>query len=606
MRTIRVLFVACLLGSSVVGAPAQGQVYEPLVLPLDEVGAVLFDAANDQLYVAEGPEGNDVLVIDGDGETFATISNLPGPSDVAVSADGSILWVAMRYGDSVVGYSTSTLAEVDRVDLPPGTCPIHVAESAGKLVVDPYCGGKQLLVVDLDSDRSTPKLVPIKEFFLYGASLAAVPAAPGMVIAAMGGGRIARLDVSGDDPVIATDRLLGGITDMALDPTGSHLTLAGGDQSLSVLDTADLRSSFLYSTDGSRPGATAWSADGDTIAAGSWKIFTYAVGTSEPAWEYELNGQLVSRGLEISSDGTTLYMVTQHGGTDVVELHTRTVGENPGSISGTLHGYGGVDADLGKVELYDDQFQFIMSVSGEYENYQFDRLEPGTYHVFFWNGDDIYFWDYFPRWWTDAPMYQLSKATPVVVDNGEDVTGVDMVLPALYYDMFGSVFGNDIFWLGNTGITRGCNPPENTLFCVDEPVTRGQMAAFLVRALGLTDGGDVDFIDDDGSVFEDSIEKLATAGITRGCNPPDNTMFCPNDYVTRGQLAAFLVRALGLTERVPEGFTDDDGSIFEVSIEKLAAAGITRGCNPPENTMFCPHDLVTRGQMAAFLHRALG
>ena len=72
------------------------------------------------------------------------------------------------------------------------------------------------------------------------------------------------------------------------------------------------------------------------------------------------------------------------------------------------------------------------------------------------------------------------------------------------------------------------------------------MAAFLVRGLGYTDVGDGDlFTDDDGSIFETDIDKLATAGVTRGCNPPDNNMFCPTNNVTRGQMAAFLHRALG-------------------------------------------------------------
>ena len=108
---------------------------------------------------------------------------------------------------------------------------------------------------------------------------------------------------------------------------------------------------------------------------------------------------------------------------------------------------------------------------------------------------------------------------------------------------FGSTFHQDIEALAWEGITRGCNPPDNTRFCPDDVVTRGQMAAFLVRALGLTDTGDADFTDDDGSVFETDIERLAAAGITRGCNPPDNTRFCPREPVTRGQMAAFLVRA---------------------------------------------------------------
>ena len=133
------------------------------------------------------------------------------------------------------------------------------------------------------------------------------------------------------------------------------------------------------------------------------------------------------------------------------------------------------------------------------------------------------------------------------------------------------------------------------------------MAAFLARALSLTDRLDNPFTDDDGSVFEADIEKLAAAGITRGCNPPVNDMFCPDEAVTRGQMAAFLVRALGYRD-AGDGdlFTDDDGSIFEDAIDKLATAGVTRGCNPPVNDLFCPNAVVTRGQMAAFLHRALG
>jgi hypothetical protein len=71
-------------------------------------------------------------------------------------------------------------------------------------------------------------------------------------------------------------------------------------------------------------------------------------------------------------------------------------------------------------------------------------------------------------------------------------------------------------------------------------------------------------------------------------------------------MAAFLDRALHLPDPVtPDLFTDDDGSPFETAIDRLATAGITRGCNPPDNTLYCPDQYVTRAQMAAFLHRAL-
>jgi hypothetical protein len=175
-------------------------------------------------------------------------------------------------------------------------------------------------------------------------------------------------------------------------------------------------------------------------------------------------------------------------------------------------------------------------------------------------------------------------------------------------DIAGLAFTDDIIWLADSGITQGCNPPANDLYCPGDRVTRGQMAAFLVRFLDLDDiDGAIDFSDVSGSVFEADILKMATAGITKGCNPPANDRFCPNDIVTRGQMAAFLVRALGLTADDPSiDFIDDDGTIFEDNIEKLATAGVTKGCNPPANDRFCPNDFVTRGQMAAFLHRAAG
>lgn len=112
------------------------------------------------------------------------------------------------------------------------------------------------------------------------------------------------------------------------------------------------------------------------------------------------------------------------------------------------------------------------------------------------------------------------------------------------------------------------------------------------------------FFDDDGSPFEPDIEALAAAGVTKGCNP-EQTSFCPGNSVTRGQMAAFLVRALDLTEIDPAiTFDDTAGSVFETDIHRLATAGVTKGCG--DGSGFCPNDGVTRAQMAAFLTRALG
>lgn len=52
------------------------------------------------------------------------------------------------------------------------------------------------------------------------------------------------------------------------------------------------------------------------------------------------------------------------------------------------------------------------------------------------------------------------------------------------------------------------------------------------------------------------------------------------------------------------GFDDvADSNVFVADIQWLADSGVTQGCNPPANDLFCPSDNVTREQMAAFMHR---
>ncbi|HEU4894817.1 MAG TPA: S8 family serine peptidase [Acidimicrobiia bacterium] len=199
--------------------------------------------------------------------------------------------------------------------------------------------------------------------------------------------------------------------------------------------------------------------------------------------------------------------------------------------------------------------------------------------------------------WVDRPSGVSGRVESGRVSAGD-------VLFNRFIDTVGNIFEADANWAADLGVTKGCNPPENTLFCPDESVTRGQMAAFLTRHLGLPSASRDHFDDDDSSTFQRDINSLAEAGITKGCNPPSNDRFCPDDPVTRDQMAAFLVRALGLSEDTHPGFDDvPANSTFARDIEKLASAGITRGCNPPQNTAYCPADEVTRGQMTAFLHR---
>ena len=166
----------------------------------------------------------------------------------------------------------------------------------------------------------------------------------------------------------------------------------------------------------------------------------------------------------------------------------------------------------------------------------------------------------------------------------------------LFWDIASSPFRREIERTFLDGVTFGCSA---IYYCPSSATTREVMAGFLARALSLPPATRDYFRDDESSVHEDSINRIAAAGITGGCA---TGRFCPTGTVTRGQMAAFLVRSFHLPLTSRDYFTDDETSIFEGEINRLAASGITAGCG---GTKFCPNNLVSREQMAAFLWRAL-
>jgi len=158
------------------------------------------------------------------------------------------------------------------------------------------------------------------------------------------------------------------------------------------------------------------------------------------------------------------------------------------------------------------------------------------------------------------------------------------------------------------GVTSGCAASS---YCPDAPVTRAQMAVFLLKSKM---GGGYAPPAASGTVFGDVpagsfaaawIEDLAASGVTSGCGV---AVYCPYAAVTRAQMAAFLLKARHGSGYVPppaEGiFADVPASDpFAPWIEELAAEGVTAGCGGGD---YCPDAPNTRGQMAVFLARMFG
>ncbi|MPZ52746.1 MAG: transglycosylase SLT domain-containing protein [Acidimicrobiia bacterium] len=165
-----------------------------------------------------------------------------------------------------------------------------------------------------------------------------------------------------------------------------------------------------------------------------------------------------------------------------------------------------------------------------------------------------------------------------------------------YVDADGTTHEDAVAAIWAADVTTGCG---EWLFCPDEPVTRAEMAAFLTRALPLEPAKDKMFVDTNDNPHRDAIRAIAAAEVTHGCS---REHFCPDEPVTREQMASFLARALELEGTTNHPFQDISDSVHEVDIALIASKGLTSGCSP---TKFCPERLVTRAEMAAFLARGL-
>ncbi len=142
--------------------------------------------------------------------------------------------------------------------------------------------------------------------------------------------------------------------------------------------------------------------------------------------------------------------------------------------------------------------------------------------------------------------------------------------------------GQLIGWLGDSGNAESTAPHLH--FEIRKDGVAINSYEYLLAAPPVEDAApprsawEGQFRDDDDSVHQNNIEILFAEGITKGCNPPLNDMYCPREELTRGQVAAFLRRNLALPATDQDFFTDDAASVFEDDINALTAAGIGFGC----------------------------
>ena len=209
-----------------------------------------------------------------------------------------------------------------------------------------------------------------------------------------------------------------------------------------------------------------------------------------------------------------------------------------------------------------------------------------------------------PVAFTDAGSYDV-----VVTDSCTNATSNAAALSVEFDDVpLSNPFHDDIITIATAGITSGCT---TTSYCPSHDVSRAEMAVLLLKSkygsghVPPPPPVDPIFADVPADAFAAAwIDELAILGVTAGCG---NGNYCPDDPVTRGQMAVFLLKTLLGSGYVPPPavglFADVPAGYFAIDwIEDLYNRGITAGCgtNPPR---YCPDADVPREQMATFLVR---
>ena len=123
---------------------------------------------------------------------------------------------------------------------------------------------------------------------------------------------------------------------------------------------------------------------------------------------------------------------------------------------------------------------------------------------------------------------------------------------ARFSDVASDAYYEDgVAWLLASGLTTGTGPG---CFEPDRILTRAEVATFLHRLAGAPAPSTMSpFTDVEAAWALDAVSWLAEEGITTGVG---GARFAPDEPVTRGQFAAFLYRYEGPTAAPPHGFTD--------------------------------------------------
>ncbi|MEV0426474.1 hypothetical protein [Micromonospora sp. NPDC050495] len=292
-------------------------------LPVDDLRAIELDEARGRLYLAQGVGGALPLVVtDLDGRLLNRVTAVADISDLVLSDDGRILYVAQDF-NRIVALDADTLTIVASYPAPPGAHLYTVEPTGDKIVggfIDAGLGSGGLLIW---SAPGTPPVV-YTEGPNYHPIIDASPGAPGLLVAGDTGYSPVStyvVDVAGDSPRIVgrRDNTGSNLIDYAVSPDGTEVVETVGypyeHHSYRLPDLAD---ATVYPS-GVYPQDAAWSGDASTVAigrastgTGDADVYLYGKGGTVPTYAVDFrNGDSLWAGtLLVNRDGTRAWAVS--------------------------------------------------------------------------------------------------------------------------------------------------------------------------------------------------------------------------------------------------------------------------------------------------------
>ena len=164
-------------------------------------------------------------------------------------------------------------------------------------------------------------------------------------------------------------------------------------------------------------------------------------------------------------------------------------------------------------------------------------------------------------------------------------------------------FGDDaIQTLHDRGVLTGtgCSPGD-----CDGFLLRWEAAFWLTRAFDIPSAQAVELEDVPANrPLTRAASALQARGVPLACTS-EPLRLCPQQEVTRAEMAVFLAHALQLKGTESAGFTDvSPDAPYAASVDAIREAGLTRGC-ASEPALYCPDDSISHREAAVMIHRRL-